>query len=397
MSIYWLCVVAAFWSCAALIVFVYAVYPFLIWWLSRRIEPMDPMPSHSAEAWPTLTLLIAAYNEEAVIERRIRNALEMDYPRDRLEIVIGLDGCSDGTAEIVRGFAQHGVRLLDFEERRGKASVVNKVMNLVEGEIVLMSDANTDIDPQAARRLVQWFQDSRVGVVVGRLILTDPLSGRNADGLYWKYETFLKRCEGRLGALLGANGAIYAIRREFYIPIPAETIIDDFVIPLLAKLRSGCAIVYDCNAVATEETPPDVSSEFHRRARIGAGGFQSIALLWQLLDPRRGWVAFTFLSHKVLRWLCPFFLVGLLASNFILWDGLFFRWVLAAQLVFYGVSLLAAFAPEELRLPKAIRLMLMFTSMNAALLVGFLRWLRKGQNAAWRRTARVAEAGGALR
>ena len=229
--------------------------------------------------------------------------------------MIGLDGCSDGTAAIVRRFEDRGVRLLDFEERRGKASVLNAAMNHVEGEIVLMSDANTEIDPQAARRLVRWFQDSRVGAVVGRLILTDPRSGSNADGLYWKYETFLKRCEGRLGALLGANGAIYAIRRELYVPIPPETIIDDFVIPLLAKLRSGCAIVYDCDAVAREETPPDVASEFHRRARIGAGGFQSIGLLWPLLDPRRGWVAFTFLSHKVLRWLCPFFLIGLLASQ----------------------------------------------------------------------------------
>ena len=351
----------------------------------------------SSEEWPRLTLLIAAYNEEAVIEQRVRNALEMDYPRDRLEIVIGLDGCSDGTAEIVRGFGQRGVRLLEFDERRGKASVLNAAMNQVNGEIVVMSDANTDIDPQAARRLVQWFRDSRVGAVVGRLILTDPRSGGNADGLYWRYETFLKRCEGRLGALLGANGAIYAIRRKLYVPIPPETIIDDFVIPLLAKLHSGCAIVYDCTAVAREETPPDVTSEFHRRARIGAGGFQSIALLWRLLDPRRGWVAFTFLSHKVLRWLCPFFLIGLLASNVLLCDRPFFRRVLVAQMVFYGVSLLAAFVPGGVRLPKPIRLMTMFTSMNAALLVGFVRWLRKRQNAAWKRTTRVVEASGALR
>ena len=261
--------------------------------------------------------------------------------------MIGLDGCSDGTAEIVRRFEDRGVRLLDFGERRGKASVLNAAMNLVEGEIVLMSDANTDIDPQAARRLVRWFQNPEVGAVVGRLILTDPRSGKNADGLYWKYETFLKRCEGRLGALLGANGAIYAIRRELYVPIPAETIIDDFVIPLLAKLRSGCAIVYDCDAVAREETPPDVSSEFHRRARIGAGGFQSIALLWRLLDPRRGWVAFTFLSHKVLRWLCPFFLIGLLASNLFLLERPFFRWILGGTNSFSTAYRLAAiFAPK---------------------------------------------------
>jgi cellulose synthase/poly-beta-1,6-N-acetylglucosamine synthase-like glycosyltransferase len=227
--------------------------------------------------------------------------------------------------------------------------------------------------------------------------LTDPQTGRNVDSLYWNYETYLKRCEGRLGALLGANGAIYAIRRDLYVPIPPETIIDDFVIPLLAKLRSGCTIVYDADAVAREETPSRLSSEFHRRARIGAGGFQSIALIWRLLDPRRGWVAFTLLSHKLLRWLCPFFLIGLLASNALLLDQRFFQWALVAQLVFYGVSLIATFAPEGTKLPKLIRLTTMFASMNAALLVGFVRWISRRQNAAWRRTARVAEASGALR
>jgi cellulose synthase/poly-beta-1,6-N-acetylglucosamine synthase-like glycosyltransferase len=397
MTIYWLCAVTVFWACLALVVFIYAVYPILVWWLSRGIGPTDPAASTRDEEWPRLTLLIAAYNEESVIEQRVRNALEMDYPRDRLEIVIGLDGCRDGTAEIVHRFGQEGVRLLDFDERRGKASVLNSAMNRVEGEIVLMSDANTEVDPQAARRLVRWFQDSRVGAVVGRLILTDPRSGRNADGLYWKYETFLKRCEGRMGALLGANGAIYAIRRDLYVPIPPETIIDDFVIPLLAKLRSGCAIVYDPSAVAREETPPEVSSEFHRRARIGAGGFQSIALLWKLLDPRRGWVAFTFFSHKVLRWLCPFFLIGLLASNALLLETPFFAWLFGAQLSFYGISLVAAVEPVRLKLPTLSRLMTMFTGMNAALLVGFVRWISRRQNAAWRRTARVAEASGAFR
>ena len=389
--------VIIFWVCGCLVVYAYAAYPALIWSLSRRARRSCDVPPDDPESWPEVTLLIAAHNEEAVIEERLRNALAMDYPRDRLEIVIGLDGCSDATASIVRRFEGRGVRLLDYTQRRGKSAVLNAAMDGIASEIVLMSDANTEIDPQAARRLVRWFRDPRVGTVVGRLILTDPRSGRNVDSLYWKYETFMKRCEGRLGALLGANGAIYAIRRALYVPIPPETIVDDFVIPLLSKLRSGCAIVYDCEAVAREETPPNVAAEFQRRARIGAGGFQSIAILWRLLDPRRGWVAFTFLSHKVLRWLCPFFLIGLLASNALLRDHPFYGLVLWAQIVFYGVSLLAFFAPEGMRLPKPIRLMTMFTSMNAALLVGFVRWLRNRQNAAWKRTTRAVKASGAIR
>jgi cellulose synthase/poly-beta-1,6-N-acetylglucosamine synthase-like glycosyltransferase len=382
--------------CLAGVLYAYGLYPILIRRLSSWFGRSSGGPPVDPESWPRLTLLIAAYNEEDVIEQRIRNALQMDYPPDRLEIVIGLDGCDDGTAKIARRFTDPRIRLLEFDERRGKASVLNAAMNEIQGEIVMMSDANTEIDAAAARRLVRWFQEPRIGAVVGRLILTDPRSGRNVDGLYWKFETFLKRCEGRLEALPGANGAIYAIRRDLYVAIPPETLIDDFVIPLFAKLRSGCAIVYDCDATAREETPPDVTSEFHRRARIGAGGFQSIAMLWQLLDPRQGWIAFTFLSHKVLRWMCPFFLIGLFVSNVLLYDQPFFRWVLLTQVAFYAVALLVAFVPASVRLPKATRLATMFTSMNAALLVGFIRWLMRRQKAAWRRTPRAVEPSGAV-
>jgi cellulose synthase/poly-beta-1,6-N-acetylglucosamine synthase-like glycosyltransferase len=388
---------AAFWACAALVAYAYLLYPVAIWWLARRFGRPAMPPAGIAEEWPSVALLIAAHDEEAVIEERLRNALATDYPAGKFEVVVGSDGSTDGTAAIVRRYADDGVRLLDYEQRRGKAAVLNSAVAELDSEIVVLSDANTDIDPAAARRLVRWFRDPRVGAVCGRLVLTDPRTGRNADSLYWRYETFLKRCEGQLGALLGSNGAIYAIRRELYVPIPDGTIVDDFVIPLLAKLRSGCEIVYDCEAVASEETPPDVGSEFRRRARIGAGGFQSIGMLWRLLDPRRGWVAFTFLSHKILRWLCPFFLIGLLASNLLLWDRPFYRACLLGQAAFYLASLLMAAAPGRLAPLKPLRLATMFTGMNLALLVGFWRWLFGSQRGTWDRTARGAETEGALR
>ena len=272
MSTFSIAVATILWTCLALILFSYAIYPLLIWclsrWFARRVVPTEFEPKD----WPSVSLLIAAYNEEDVIEERVRNALEMDYPRDRLEIVIALDGCSDGTASIVRRYQGQGVRLLDFAVRRGKSAVLNNALDEVRAEIVLLSDANTGIDSQAARRLVRWFGHPQVGAVCGRLVLTDPHTGRNVDSLYWKYETFLKRCEGRLGALLGANGAIYAIRKELYQPIPSQTLIDDFVIPLLAKLRSGCSIIYESSAVATEETPADVQSEFRREGPDRSGG-----------------------------------------------------------------------------------------------------------------------------
>ena len=387
MNVFTIIMAATFWTCGALVIYTYAIYPALLIWLPRWFGRSSGPPDNP-EPGAKVTLLIAAYNEETVIEQRIENALAMDYPRDKLEIVIALDGCTDHTATIVRRYADRCVGLLQYSHRRGKAAVLNAAIPVIGGSIVVMSDANTAIDHRAVRRLVRWFRDPRVGAVEGRLVLSDPRSGRNADSLYWRYETFLKRCEARLGAMLGANGAIYAIRRELLAPIPPGTIIDDLVIPLLAKLRSGCAIIYDYEAVAREQTPPDVLSEFHRRARIGAGGFQSIALLWRLLDPRQGWVAFTFLSLKVLRWLCPFLLIGMLLSNLALWQHPFFRYTLFAQLAFLLLSLLVALLPARLRAVKPLRLTTMFTIMNAALLVGFCRWLRGSQKAAWRRTPR---------
>lgn len=382
-----------FWTCAALIVYAYAVYPLLIWALARSFGREGRVPADlDDDALPTASLLIAAYNEAAVIEERLRNAMELDYPTGKLEILVGTDGCKDRTAELVRGVAGPNVRLMEFTENRGKATVINELALAAKGTILLPSDANTMNDPQAARRLVRWFGDPKIGAVCGKLALTDAKTGRNVDGLYWKYENFLKRCEGRLGALLGANGAIYAIRKSLHEPIPARTIVDDFVIPLLAKIRTGCVILYDGEAIAHEETAPSVGSEFHRRARIGAGGFQAIGMLWRLLNPLRGWVAFTFVSHKVLRWLCPFFMIGALIAPALLWKHPLYLGLLLAQVVFYLISTVAMLAPAEARLPKLVKLMAMFTSMNAALLVGFWRWLRGRQRANWKRTDRRAEA-----
>jgi cellulose synthase/poly-beta-1,6-N-acetylglucosamine synthase-like glycosyltransferase len=335
---------------------------------------------------PRVSLLIVAHNEEAVIEARLRNALATDYPPDKLEIVVASDGSSDATPAIVQRYRHRGVRLLHDPQRRGKAATINAAIPQLSGDIVILSDANTEVDPSAVRRLARWFADPAVGVVCGRLVLTDPATGANADGVYWRYETFLKRCEGRLGALLGANGAIYAIRRECFVPIPSATIIDDFVIPLLSKLRSGRTIVYDPGALAREETAPDVASEFHRRARIGAGGFQAIGLLWRLSDPRRGWVALAFFSHKVLRWCCPFFMLGALALGALLSGQALYRDALLVQAGFYCIALAGALWPA--RAPRLLRAVQLFTSMNAALLVGFWRWWRGAQPATWQPTAR---------
>lgn len=379
-----------FWLSVGLVSYSYFGYPLLIWLLSTLFGKKPVAPELPVE-WPNVSLLIAAYNEEAEIAKRIENALAMDYPKDRLEIVIASDGSDDKTCKIARSYAEQGVTLFDYTERTGKPAVLNRSVPRLHGDIVVFSDANSYANPEALKLLVRWFSDVKIGVVCGKVLLIDSVTGRNVDGMYWKYETFLKKCEHKLGALLGSNGAIYALRRTLYPSIPDNTIVDDFVIPLRAKMLQQCKIIFDDEAIALEESPAEIRAEFKRRTRIGAGGFQAIGLLWKLLHPRFGWTAFTLLNHKMLRWMCPFLLIVALLSNLALLDIPFYRWMMAGQVLFYLLAGLGAYLPAQPKAFKILRLATMFTSMNAALLVGFFRWFFGTQRATWHRTARLAE------
>lgn len=377
-----------FWASVGTIVYAYVLYPLIVWSLAQIFGRSPSCGEPAASRLPSVSVLIAAHNEERVIGDRIRNALALDYPANLLEVVVASDGSSDATTRIVRQFAGRDVQLLESPVRQGKAAMLNAAFRVLRGDIVLLSDANTFMQPDALRSMVRWFADPHTGVVCGRLVLIDPTTGRNVDGMYWRYETFLKRCEGRLGGLLGANGAIYAVRRALFTGIRRDTIIDDFVIPLKMHLRTGCAIVYDDGAVAHEESAPDLAAEFKRRSRIGAGGFQSIVTLGRLLRPREGWIAFTFLSHKVLRWACPFALVSALAANIVLAVDPRYRLLLALQVVVYLLAVIGHWVTGAHPLSRVLRLTTMFALMNAALLVGFWRWVSGEQGGLWERTAR---------
>jgi Glycosyltransferases, probably involved in cell wall biogenesis len=378
----------SFWVCTALVVYVYAGYPLLIW-IASRIFGTAPKASESNH-WPFLSVVIAAHNEESVIGERLQNLLALDYPAHQLEIVIASDGSTDRTCDIVRACGAPNVRLLEFAKNRGKAAVLNDAVALARGEILVLSDANTMMAPNAARQLARWFSHEEIGVVCGRLVLVDQTSGQNADGVYWKYETFLKCSEARLGALLGANGAIYAMRKSLYPGLPNRIAVDDFVIPLLAHLTSGRRIEYDADAIAYEETPLEIRSEFARRSRIGAGGFQSLSLLWPLMNPARGWVALSFVSHKVLRWICPFFLVGALLTSLLLSTDPLYRVALGTQLVLYTTALAGYLWPRLGSGYRVAKLPTMFAAMNLALLAGFFTWAARRQGGAWARTARIS-------
>lgn len=382
-----------FWASVLLIMYSYVIYPALIWCAARTLgsAPRPASPEHG-DRLPLVSLLIAAYNEEDSIGGRLANACESDYPSDRLEILVGSDCSSDRTNEIVATYDDERVRLVDCRERGGKASVLNRLAPDARGEVLVFSDANTHYEPRAIRELVApLVSQEGVAAVCGRLVLTDSKGGTNADGLYWRYETAIKRSEGRLGAVLGANGAIYALRKRHFVPLPDQTIVDDLVEPLLAKLQHGGSIVYQPEAVAHEETPPGIGDEFRRRSRIGAGNFQSLRHLWPLVLPWHGWTALAFFSHKILRWTTPLLMLSALLSNLALVGSIPYRWLFAAQLCFYAAAAVGARVRGGGVVGKFARLAAMFAGMNAALALGFWRWIIGGASGVWGRTARSDE------
>lgn len=380
---------AAFWCCVGGIIYAYVGFAVVLSVAARIFGRAPVAPQLGDAALPRVALLIVAHNEEEVIESRIENALALDYPRDRLQVVIASDGSTDATHAICAKYSDR-VTLLAFGNRRGKAQALEDVVARIDADVLVLSDANTFMDPAAVRHLARWFSDPAIGAVCGRLVITDPQTGRNVDSLYWRYETHLKRCEARLDALLGANGAIYAIRRNAFPPLPCGTAVDDFVIPLLAKLRTGCRIMYDPAALAHESSAPGLAAEFGRRTRIGAGAFKSLGVLWPLLSPQHGWTAFTFWSHKVLRWVCPFLMLGALFTGAALATFPLYRGMNILQALFYGLCAAGALLSPATPRFRLLRLFPMFAAMNLALLLGFFRHLRGSQSGLWPRTHRTA-------
>jgi cellulose synthase/poly-beta-1,6-N-acetylglucosamine synthase-like glycosyltransferase len=375
-----------------LVLYTYALYPAILFIISsqsgKRTGKAIGITDVSPE-YPSVSMVVAAYNEEKVIESKLRNCMEIDYPPDKIEFLIGSDGSTDRTDEIVSAFALKArrIRLLDFPDRRGKASVLNRTVAESEGDFLVFSDANTMYEKDAVRALVAPFSDQDIGCVCGKLVISRPEGSSSNDDLYWRYETWLKVMENRLGGVLGANGGIYALRRQLFLPIPPDTIIDDFVIGMKAR-EQGFRVHYAEDAVAREETTESDKAEFWRRVRIGAGNFQSIALLNRLLWPGEGIFAFQFWSHKIIRWCVPFFLILMFFSNLCLaryGDG--YLVLLFCQALFY---LLAILGTTTKRSGLMFRVPSFFILMNLAFFVGFIKYLFNFQKVTWERTERFS-------
>ncbi len=362
-----------FWISAGFTVYVYIGYPILLWGLQAVFRSSPRRQSIE----PSVSLLVAAYNEAAVIAEKIRNSLALDYPSDKLEVVIASDGSKDATAEIVRSLtaadAGGRVRLLHFEKNRGKTAVLNDAVRELRGEIVAFSDATSMLATDSLRILVQSFSDPRVGAASGvyRLLKKDQAHLGSQEDLYWKYETFLKVQEARLGAFTGAHGSLYAIRRELY-PFPPEgTINDDFTIPMRI-LEGGHRVAYETAAVAYEEA--NEMEGFSRRVRITAGNVEQLREIKGLIWPPRPFALFCLLSHKAARLLVPVFMLVALAANIALRRQFPYNWLLLGQVFFYGLAVLGAMT--SLR-PKVLRLPYYFCMINSALFAWMYQALRR--------------------
>jgi cellulose synthase/poly-beta-1,6-N-acetylglucosamine synthase-like glycosyltransferase len=283
-----------------------ALYPLMLMLGARFVRRREPSPK--ATGLPRLSVVVAAHNEEAVIEEKIRNTFALDYPKDRLEFLVGSDGSTDRTDEICR--RHPWVRFERIEPRAGKANVLNTLIPKAQGEVIVLSDANTIIEPGALAAMLRHFDDPTVGGVCGRLILVSNREKVMADTerAYWGYESRIKELESHCYSTVGANGGIYAIRKELFFPIPPDTIIDDFVISM-NLLQQGKRLVFERDAVAREAVSKSFRDEFWRKVRIGGGDLQALLRMTTFFSKASAFVSFAYVSRKVIRWLTPFLLI----------------------------------------------------------------------------------------
>jgi|SRR5579859_7671687 len=382
---------AVFWTSVALILYTYAGYPLILWLLTRGRRPPE-LPEPETTALPFLSVLVAVHNEETVITAKLANCAALDYPASQIEFLFGSDGSDDRTEALIRAGTRPNVKLFAYAIRRGKSAVLNDLVTQAQGGILLLTDANSMLEPLAARRLARHFQDPRVGAVCGRLRLTRPRALASQliadESSYWQFESLVKRLEGDLGLLAAANGAIYAIRREFYRQLPTRPAVsEDLYLPAMV-LAQGARVTFEPRAVATETASRDTRAELSRKARNGELASNLIPHLLPLLAPWRGRVAWMLWSHKIIRWAVPFLLLALLLASAALWFIPFYRVCLLLQMLTYAGALAGYWLEGRRNLPAWLSLPYYFVGSNLALLVGFGRSLVRSTSGAWARVGR---------
>jgi len=370
------------WGSLLFLGYTYLGYPLILalWsWLGRRPVVRRPVT-------PKVTIVIAAWNETERLAARIENCLHQEYPAELLDIVVVSDGSTDHTETVVRQFDSRRVRLMKLASRNGKAAALNCGVAAASGEIIVFADTRQRFAPDAVARLVSNFGDPDVGAVSGELVLGSSLGREGTDGvgLYWRIEKWIRQKEGEIDSVIGATGAIYAIWRELFRPLPPGAILDDVLVPMRIAMR-GYRVVFEQRALAFDRLTESYRSEFRRKVRTLAGNYQAISLCPDLITPWRNRLFFQYVSHKLCRLVAPFALIALLLCNVALMEG-WLSYLLVAQAVGYGLALagwgLARLGVRERWTSAAFA----FCFLNYAALIGAIRFARR-DHTLWRKAS----------
>ena len=362
-----------FWGSLAGIAYTYLGYPALLWLRARRA----PRRVGKGEFLPAVSVIIAAHNEAGVIRKKLESCAALDYPADRLEILVGTDGCTDETDGLIDEFISRYrpqnrpvIRHQRFNERMGKPSVLNRLVSEARGEILVFTDARQRLAAASVRRLAENFADKEVGAASGELILISEQGGPAGEGvgLYWNYEKFIRRQESRVGSTVGVTGALYAVRRSLYRPLDPGTILDDVEVPLQV-ISQGYRVVFESSALVFDRPARSGREEFRRKVRTLAGNYQVFLRYSRLLLPGSP-ISWQFWSHKLLRTVVPLWLALIFFSSLQL-HGIFYRVALVGQGIFYGMAALG-WGPAYT-----------FCLLNLSAVVGFYRFLRGIQPVTW--------------
>ena len=360
-----------------LLSYIYFLYPLI---LSLKPDRENSPEGECHSSLPTVSVLVPAYNEENHVGKKIPNILGQDYPREKMEILFASDGSTDRTVEIANSFREPNIKVFDYKERRGKNAILNDVATRAMGEILVFTDTNSVFVKDALRKLVKYFKDDKVGLVCGHLKYlkgTEHGVGKG-EGLYFRYEGWIKRLESRWGSVAVVTGSIYAIRKSLFIPVDSD-VANDFLHPVHVGAE-GYKVLFEPEAIAYERATSSISEEFRRRVRITTRGFTAFGKYWRKYHILRGMRGFCLVSHKLLRWFVPFFLIGLFATNLFL-TAPFFKATLWAQLAFYFAALCGIFIKG--RWGKLFVIPFYFCMINLAALVAFINFLRGKRQAIW--------------
>lgn len=352
-----------FWFSLLIIIYTYFLYPLLLWLLCFFFK----RPINKKDITPSVSLIIAAHNEEKCIKEKIKDSLNLDYPRDKLEIIVASDCSSDRTDEIVREYEDKGIKLVRQQVRKGKTAAQNKAVESAKGEILVFSDAPTMYRANAIKKIVRNYNDLKIGCVAGEVIYRSDTASTigNGGALYWKYESKIKQLESDLGSILGAAGCIYSMRKSLYFPMD-ESYISDFLSPLEIAVRSldddflapirvyfkGVRSVMEPEAIAYEKTSKSLAEEFKMRSRVITRAIAGLVHMRKILNP---FVftkySFQIVSHKILKWLVPVFMIIIFISNLSLLHNKFYYITFQLQLLFYVLAILG-FVLDKVKLPR---------------------------------------------